>query len=86
MSNIQDENTGPLEATIHNLNNEIAAKRRDCADLQHYWLRAQTELVGLSKNHQELLAVISELKSRYTVMTQKQLRLTSTMLVVLVVL
>jgi hypothetical protein len=37
MSNMKDENMGPLEATIHNLTNEIAKKAKECSDLQYYW-------------------------------------------------
>jgi predicted RNase H-like nuclease (RuvC/YqgF family) len=49
MSNMKDENMGPLEATIHNLSNEISKKGRECSELQYYWLRSQTELVNLNK-------------------------------------
>lgn len=72
---VQDENTGPLEATIHNLTNEIAAKRRECASLQHYWLKAQTDMVNLSKEYQDLLGLIADLQGQYTILKQKRLRL-----------
>jgi uncharacterized protein (DUF3084 family) len=55
----------------------ITTISRECADLQHYWLRAQTELVALSKDHQDLFTQLSIIKGQYTIMTQKQMRLNS---------
>lgn len=49
-SNMKEENMGPLEATIHNLTNEIAKKTKENSELQYYWLRSQTELVNLTKS------------------------------------
>jgi hypothetical protein len=40
-------NTGPLEATIHNLGKDIEAKGREGQDLQRRWITRQTELVAL---------------------------------------
>eukprot|EP01112_Ceratiomyxa_fruticulosa_P016114 TRINITY_DN4838_c0_g1_i1.p1 TRINITY_DN4838_c0_g1~~TRINITY_DN4838_c0_g1_i1.p1 ORF type:complete len:949 (-),score=274.11 TRINITY_DN4838_c0_g1_i1:119-2821(-) len=75
ISNIQDENTGPLEATIHNLTNEIAAKKRQCADLESFWLRSQTELVHLNKQNNKVQNTIQGLRAQHTVMNYKHLRL-----------
>lgn len=77
-SNHQDENTGPLEATIHNLTNEIAAKRRECAEVQHYWLRAQTDMVALSREHQDLQGLLADLQGQSTILRQKHLRMNCT--------
>jgi hypothetical protein len=40
-------NTGPLEATIHNLGKDIEAKGREGQELQRRWITRQTELVAL---------------------------------------
>lgn len=40
-------NTGPLEATIHNLGKEIDFKTKEGQDLQCRWITKQTELVAL---------------------------------------
>jgi hypothetical protein len=40
-------NTGPLEATIHNLGKDIEAKGREGQELQRRWINRQTELVAL---------------------------------------
>lgn len=40
-------NTGPLEATIHNLGKEIEHKTKDGQELQRRWIGKQTELVAL---------------------------------------
>jgi chromosome segregation ATPase len=75
MSNLKDENMGPLEATVHNLTNEIAKKQRDCAELQYYWLRSQTELVNLNKEIDRQSEVTSDMERQLTVLNQKQLRI-----------
>lgn len=40
-------NTGPLEATIHNLGKEIEHKTKEGQELQRRWINKQTELVAL---------------------------------------
>lgn len=40
-------NTGPLEATIHNLGKEIEHKTKEGQELQRRWITKQTELVTL---------------------------------------
>lgn len=40
-------NTGPLEATIHNLGKEIDFKTKEGQELQRRWITKQTELVAL---------------------------------------
>lgn len=40
-------NTGPLEATIHNLGKEIDFKTKEGQELQRRWINKQTELVAL---------------------------------------
>eukprot|EP01105_Mastigella_eilhardi_P005863 TRINITY_DN17554_c0_g1_i1.p1 TRINITY_DN17554_c0_g1~~TRINITY_DN17554_c0_g1_i1.p1 ORF type:complete len:899 (+),score=365.52 TRINITY_DN17554_c0_g1_i1:129-2699(+) len=70
----EDENTGPLEATIHNLTNEIALKVKDCVEIQNYWLRSQTELVALQRQSHELQEDIQSHKAHRGVLEQKLLR------------
>ncbi len=38
---------GPLEATIHSMQTELATKAAESSDMQRRWLSMQTELVGL---------------------------------------
>ena len=66
---------GPLEATVHNLTNEISKRQRDCAELQYYWLRSQTELVNLNKEIERQSEVTSDMERQLTVLHQKQLRI-----------
>lgn len=40
-------NTGPLEATIHNMGKEIEHKTKEGQELQRRWINKQTELVAL---------------------------------------
>ncbi len=75
VSNLKDENMGPLEATIHNLTNEISKRQRDCAELQYYWLRSQTELVNLNKEIEQQNEVTNDMERQLTVLSQKQLRI-----------
>ncbi|ORZ41356.1 hypothetical protein BCR44DRAFT_1494866 [Catenaria anguillulae PL171] len=67
-----DEAIGPLEATIHNLSKSIAAKEKECWDLQHFWLRTQNDLVAASKKASEMTEQISTLKMRHTILTRKR--------------
>ncbi len=71
---------GPLEATIHNLTNEISKKARECSDLQYYWLRSQTELVNFNKELEKQADEISGMEGMLTVSYQKQLRIQSNFL------
>eukprot|EP00727_Mastigamoeba_balamuthi_P006389 m51a1_g2370 hypothetical protein (874) ;mRNA; r:651809-654719 len=75
LSKTQDDNTGSLDATVHNLSNEIALKQRQCAEVEGFWLRAQTELVQLNKETYELSDAIRDLSSKHMILVQKQLRL-----------
>ncbi|GLE10013.1 hypothetical protein PINS_up021987 [Pythium insidiosum] len=75
VSKMEDENTGPLEATIKNLNKETAAVRSDNLDKQKEWLQTQTALVHLSAESQEISERNQELKSKTSVLEQKHLRL-----------
>lgn len=68
----QDESMGPLEATIHNVTKLVQHKEKDCIDLQQFWLRAQNELVTMSKKSGELQEETSDLKMRLAVLSRKK--------------
>lgn len=76
-SNKQDENTGPLEATIKNLKKEIRNTAKDSGERQREWIKTQTELVGLVSSTSIQAEDVQELKSRKTILEQKRLRLSS---------
>ena len=69
----QDESVGPLEATIHNLTKLVQAKEKECTQLSHYWLRAQNELVAMSKKSQDVADETQDLRMRLTVLTRKKM-------------
>uniref|UniRef100_K3WH79 Coiled-coil domain-containing protein 40 n=1 Tax=Globisporangium ultimum (strain ATCC 200006 / CBS 805.95 / DAOM BR144) TaxID=431595 RepID=K3WH79_GLOUD len=75
LSKMEDENTGPLEAMIKNLTKETSNVRVQNLDKQKEWLHTQTALVNLSAESQELGEKNQELKSKTSVLEQKQLRL-----------
>ncbi len=45
---VEEENMGPLEATIRNLSKQIAAKVESSEHLQQEWLRDQTTMVAVA--------------------------------------
>merc|ERR1711998_384470 len=47
-SGTEEENMGPLEATIHNFQKEIGKKTEECTELKRVWMKHQTELVQVS--------------------------------------
>ena len=73
-SNILEENTGPLEATINNLLKEIAGTERSVGEKQREWIKIQTELVAVSADSTALAEEARELESRETIFSQKRLR------------
>ncbi|DAZ94275.1 TPA: hypothetical protein N0F65_010872 [Lagenidium giganteum] len=75
VSKMEDENTGPLEATIKNLTKATAQVRNQNLEKQKEWLQTQTALVYLSAESQEVSEKNQELKSKTSVLEQKQLRL-----------
>jgi len=76
-ANMEDENTGPLEATISNLTREIANKGQEGKDLQRRWIGFQTELVALVNENNGLAETVQRLKSEHTVLLQRRARLDS---------
>lgn len=76
-ANQQEENYGPLEATIKNLEKEIDAMTRENEQLKKSWTRNQSELVELMNAVEILENQIKDLESQDTILTQKKLRLQS---------
>ncbi len=77
ISNNKEENMGPLEATIHNLNNEISTKQKECTELQYFWLRDQNELVNLQKDIEKETAQVQNMERQILALKQKQMRIGS---------
>ena len=74
-SGMEDENVGPLEATIKNLNKEILGAQDENTELQRNWLTSQTELVNTSSKTEGIAEKNQELKSKLCILQQKRLRL-----------
>ncbi|KDO22396.1 hypothetical protein SPRG_11348 [Saprolegnia parasitica CBS 223.65] len=75
VSNMEDENTGPLEATIKNIKKETAQRKKENVELQRDWLQIQTSLVNLTAESEDIREKNQELKSKTSILEQKQLRL-----------
>ena len=71
-----EENLGPLENTIQNLNKETESTLLECKELERDWLRKQTDLVAVASEADLSTEANNELQARVTILTQQQLRLT----------
>ena len=69
-----EENLGPLEYTIKNLEKEIDSLTTDCKDCERDWLKRQTEMVSVTSESDEIAEKNFELQARVTILTQQQLR------------
>ncbi len=67
--------SGPLEATIANLQREIAAKAAAGRDLQRCWIVVQGQLVALQAENSEAAEAATAMGAQQAVMQQKQARL-----------
>jgi len=74
-SGTEEENMGPLEATIHNTTKEINTKIDECANYKRQWMRHQTELVAVNSESAQQTEVNSNIKSELAVLYQQKLRL-----------
>lgn len=74
-SGTEEENMGPLEATIYNANKEIAKKMDECADSKRSWMKHQTELVKVNTESVEKADVNDKLKSEVAILYQQRIRL-----------
>eukprot|EP00428_Durinskia_dybowskii_P061311 CAMPEP_0170368296 /NCGR_PEP_ID=MMETSP0117_2-20130122/7381_1 /TAXON_ID=400756 /ORGANISM="Durinskia baltica, Strain CSIRO CS-38" /LENGTH=919 /DNA_ID=CAMNT_0010622953 /DNA_START=50 /DNA_END=2809 /DNA_ORIENTATION=+ len=70
-----EENLGPLENTIRNLQKEIDAITSECQELERSWLKRQTEMVAISSECDKASEENNEQQARLTILTQQQLRL-----------
>lgn len=76
-ANVEDENMGPLEATIKNLGKNISQTQAECETLQKRWLRQQTMLVDAANVVETDESSLHEQKARYVLLDQKRIRLDS---------
>jgi len=76
VANLQaGDETGPLEATIKNLQREIDNKNAESEAMQRRWIAGQTELVGLQNENGGLTQTLGRMRSEHTVLVQKRRRL-----------
>lgn len=66
---------GPLEATIANLQRELAAREVSSRELQRRWISVQGALVGLQAENAELTEAKAAMRAQQAVMQQKRARL-----------
>ena len=66
---------GPLEATIANLQREIAASTAEGRELQRRWIVVQGQLVGLQADNAVLASELGQLRNQQAVMQVRQVRL-----------
>lgn len=71
-----EENLGPLENTVKNLEKEMETVSNECKELEREWLKRQTEMVAITAKSEEISEANHELQARVTILTQQQLRLT----------
>jgi len=76
-ANVEDENMGPLEATIKNLGKNITAVKQQSEELQRQWLKQQTVLVDATNDTETKHAKVREQESQLMLLNQKRLRLDS---------
>lgn len=69
-----EENLGPLEYTIKNLEKEIETLTNECKDCERDWLKRQTEMVAVTSEGDEIAEANFELQARVTILSQQQLR------------
>ena len=74
-ANTEDENHGPLEATIKNMEKQLTNTKAENQEIQRDWLQSQTQLVSVTANLESLHENISTNTSKMTVLEQKRLRI-----------
>jgi len=70
-----EENLGPLENTIKQLNKETDAMLEECKEMEREWLKKQTDLVQVTADNDSLTEANNEYQARVTILSQQQLRL-----------
>jgi chromosome segregation ATPase len=81
-SGVEEENLGPLEATIHNMQKEIERMRSESAELQRLWLQGQIRLVSMVTAIDQQRTTLREDEGRQTVLVQSKVRLNASILAV----
>merc|ERR1711959_636693 len=76
-SGTEEENMGPLEATIHNYTKEIGKKTEESNELKRTWMKHQTELVAVNIESSEQQTLNDNLKSTVAILYQQRIRLDS---------
>jgi len=71
----EEEAMGPLEATIRELQAELATKGKESDEMQRRWIHGQTELVAVENDNAAKAETTLELKSRITILSQKRIRI-----------
>eukprot|EP00904_Undaria_pinnatifida_P003878 jgi/Undpi1/13491/HiC_scaffold_8.g03150.m1 len=71
----EPENMGPLEASVKNLQKEIAALSEENSRLKHTWLTDQTQLVSSAVETERLAEKNAELRARVSIVGQRKARL-----------
>lgn len=66
---------GPLEATIANLQREIAAKEAAGREVQRRWIVVQGQLVAAQADNAEQAEVVAAQRAQQAVLQQKRARL-----------
>jgi chromosome segregation ATPase len=63
---------GPMEATIHNLQKSIAEQEKESVELQNFWLKAQNDLVNMTKKIEEAREIIADSKMKRAILERKK--------------
>ncbi|KAI3426120.1 hypothetical protein D9Q98_008499 [Chlorella vulgaris] len=71
----KDVETGPLEATIANLQREITAKEAAGREVQRRWIVVQGQLVAAQADNAEQAEVVAAQRAQQAVLQQKRARL-----------
>lgn len=69
----KDESMGPLEVTIHSLAKSIVAKEKECMDLSQFWLKAQNELVNMTRKSFVVAEEIQDFSMKLSVLDRKKM-------------
>ncbi|CAM9167860.1 unnamed protein product [Chrysoparadoxa australica] len=72
---VEPESSAPLEASVKNIQKEIAQIRDESSRMKHEWLQQQTQLVGTVADTEENLDKNREMKARVNILGQKKMRL-----------
>ena len=68
-----EENLGPLESIISNIQKESNVLQLECKELEREWLKRQTEMVAVVAESDGISDYNTELQSRVTILTQQVL-------------